>query len=398
MASVVHRPNGIIWIQFRLLKTRKTIRLGKLKKPEIAEFKSKIERIADCINHGQPIDPETLNWMDSRPQEIRDKFYRAGLMEFAVVIATVGELVAYCRRMWAINEPGTITQQEQVFDNALTFFSASKSLASVSISDAKEFRQWLETKANKQTKASLANTTASRRAKRTKQMFELAVEKRWIRTNPFKNMKGWVDVNPERQFYIEPDVANEILKTIDSVEFKLIFALGRWGGLRLPSEGRELKWTDIHWDRDVFTVFSPKLKRYELKKTREVPIFHQLRPYLDAAWETAEERCTDYVCPYLRSHTGQAYTNQMKKVVKRCGYDAWPKFLINLRASRSTEVLAEFGTKCEEDWIGHGADIALKHYAMVREVDIQRAVSEPQKGEVKSEAKSVRRSKKRSKK
>ena len=57
-------------------------------------------------------------------------------------------------------------------------------------------------------------------------------------------------------------------------------ALACYGGLRCSSEVALLKWSDIHWDADWFTVTSAKNKWFG-KSIRVVPLFSQLRNILD---------------------------------------------------------------------------------------------------------------------
>ena len=48
-----------------------------------------------------------------------------------------------------------------------------------------------------------------------------------------------------------------------------------------------------------------------------------------------------------------------------------------MRASRSTEVYAEYGAFLESKWIGHSHKIARDHYLQVREEDFARATGKP---------------------
>ncbi|MCL2347790.1 MAG: hypothetical protein FWC50_05950, partial [Planctomycetaceae bacterium] len=45
----------------------------------------------------------------------------------------------------------------------------------------------------------------------------------------------------------------------------------------------------------------------------------------------------------------------------------------NMRASRATEVYAEYGERLETAWFGHSKKIALNNYIMVRNGDYARA-------------------------
>ena len=65
-------------------------------------------------------------------------------------------------------------------------------------------------------------------------------------------------------------------------QWRLIFALSRYGGLRCPSEHLGLPWGDVDLDAGRMLVRSPKTERHEGKAERVVPIFPELRPYLQA--------------------------------------------------------------------------------------------------------------------
>ena len=65
---------------------------------------------------------------------------------------------------------------------------------------------------------------------------------------------------------------------------------------------------------------------------------------------------------------------QFARIVKIAGVEPIPRPFDNMRASRSTEVYAEFGAFYESKWIGHSTKIASEHYLQVREEDFERAV------------------------
>ena len=61
------------------------------------------------------------------------------------------------------------------------------------------------------------------------------------------------------------------------------------------------------------------------------------------------------------------------KIIRRAGVKVWPKLFHNLRASRETELAAEYPIHVVCEWIGNSAAIAAKHYLTVREEDFERA-------------------------
>ncbi len=62
--------------------------------------------------------------------------------------------------------------------------------------------------------------------------------------------------------------------------------------------------------------------------------------------------------------------------VHRAGLDEpWPRLFHNLRASRETELAADFPLHVVTAWLGNTPKIALKHYLMVAESDFAKAVA-----------------------
>jgi len=89
-------------------------------------------------------------------------------------------------------------------------------------------------------------------------------------------MKG----NSKRFYYISCEEAQDIIAACPDAEWRLLFALARYGGLRVPSEALQLRWGDIHWGQNRFTVTSSKTEHHEGHETRQVPIFPELLPHL----------------------------------------------------------------------------------------------------------------------
>lgn len=150
--------------------------------------------------------------------------------------------------------------------------------------------------------------------------------------------------------------------------WQTIIALGRYGGLRCPSEVASLRWEDIDWDRGRMTVTSPKTEHHEGKETRVLPIFPELAPVLAAAFDAAEEVAVYFIGGHLREKAlrprGWRSCNlrtQFGRIIKRAGLEAWPRLFHNLRASRETELLREHPIHVVTAWLGNSPRIALKH-------------------------------------
>ena len=128
-------------------------------------------------------------------------------------------------------------------------------------------------------------------------------------------------------------------------------------------------------------VPSPKTDRYDGKGSRIIPLFPELRKYLEEAFELAEPGQThvvsgDYLARAMRP-TGWKSCNlrtTFEKLVRRAGLEPWPRLFHNLRSSRETELLEQFPVHVVARWMGHNAQVSLRHYAQTREEHFQQAV------------------------
>jgi integrase len=64
--------------------------------------------------------------------------------------------------------------------------------------------------------------------------------------------------------------------------WKLLISLSRFAGLRVPSEALSLRWQDVDWERQRLTIPSPKTEYLAGRGYRVIPLFPELRPYLES--------------------------------------------------------------------------------------------------------------------
>ena len=108
------------------------------------------------------------------------------------------------------------------------------------------------------------------------------------------------------------------------------------------------------------TIRSPKTEHHEGKDTRQIPIFPELRPYLEDAWEPEAE----YVITRHRDANINLRT-QLCRIIAKAGLTPWPKLFQNLRATRETELAETFPLHVVCEWIGNSQAVAKKHYLQV---------------------------------
>jgi integrase len=228
-------------------------------------------------------------------------------------------------------------------------------MADISAGDADDWRETLLKR--------LSAATVSREVKRARQFFRAAVRKRLIAENPFADLASPAQVNNSREYFVSPDDAEKVLEACPDGQWRLIIALSRYGGLRCPSEHLSLRWGDVDWERGRMIVRSPKTEHHAGGESRIVPLFPELRPYLESAWDEAEPG-TAYVVSRYRDASANLRT-QFLRFIRRSGLKPWPRLFHNLRASRQTELTARFPLHVVCEWIGNSAPIADKHYLQV---------------------------------
>ncbi|MCU0878210.1 MAG: site-specific integrase, partial [Pirellulaceae bacterium] len=208
---------------------------------------------------------------------------------------------------------------------------------------------------------------------RAKQFFRAALRKKLITENPFDGMKDCqVRANRERDYFVTREEAAKVLESCPDAEWQLIFALARYGGLRTPSELLAIKWDDIDWERNRFTVRSTKTEHHDAGGIRIVPIFPEIRPYLDSCYFAAAEGAENVIVRYRDKNSN--LRTQLERIIKRAGLKPWPKMFQNLRASRATELAKQYPAHVAAEWLGHSREIAAEHYWRVTDADYEQAL------------------------
>jgi len=355
-------------------RKRRTVYLGRVPMKTARTYKVHIESMAAAVLHGHAPDPETSEWVGSRDDVMYGKLVAVGLVparESAKTenqadnqAATLGHFLEQYIGGRTDIKPSTRCNLEQVRRNLLDFFGAERLLESITPGDGDEFRVNLLNK--------LGENTVRRNCGRAKQFFRAALRKKLIAENPFADMKGCaVKATTDRMYFITLEEAAKVLEACPDAEWRLIFALSRFGGLRCPSEHLVLRWADVDWERSRITVHSPKTEHHEGKESRQVPIFPELRPYLEEVWEQAEPG-TEFVITRYRSGNANLRT-QLERIIRLAGLEPWPKPFQNLRSTRETELAEKFPMHIVCAWIGNTQAVAAKHYLQVRDEDFDRA-------------------------
>ncbi len=343
---------------------RKTIRLTGMNKAKAEQVGRHVDELVQAKGSGQPIERQTALWLPTIGQKLHDKLSNAGLIHQRVS-ADLGEFVAeYIHRRSDV-KPGTTMNLKSCERNLVDFFGASKPMRSITVKDATLFRQWLLDHEQQ------AENTLRRRCGRARQFFKAAVKARLIDENPFEGMPVTVTGNRSKERFVTEEESQMILKACPDAQWRLIFSLCRYGGVRCPSEIVSLTWGDILWDADRIIVRSPKTERYKGQDSRVIPMFPELLIPLREVFEQAPPGTVPVITRYRRAN--QNLRTTFDKIVTRAGLTLWDKPFQNLRATRETELMEIYPAHVVVAWIGHSEKVARKHYLQMTDAHFERA-------------------------
>ncbi|HZN69240.1 MAG TPA: tyrosine-type recombinase/integrase [Tepidisphaeraceae bacterium] len=190
--------------------------------------------------------------------------------------------------------------------------------------------------------------------------------------NPFEGMAATVRADKARQFFVSREIARKVIEACPDAQWRLLFALSRYGGLRCPSEHLALRWSDVDWERNRIRVPSPKTEHHEGKDCRLIPLFPELRPHLLEVFEQAEPG-TDFVITRYRGGACNLRTH-FCRIIRKAGLQPWPKPWHNLRSTRQTELAERYPIHVVCAWIGNSRAVAQEHYLQVTDAHFSQAV------------------------
>lgn len=354
---------------------RRSVHLPKrLQKRQAETCVAWIERLAAVARSGQTIDLEEAAWLAKIDESLHRKLVRCGLARSRVPdeseprSVTLSTLVdGYTGGRVTVKE-GTRKRWGTVKAHLVSFFGSEKLIDEITLLDADRFAEFLSA-------AGVAENTRRRYLGIAKQFFTSAVRGKLIEENPFRDQKTSINGNQEKnRYFLNRELADRILETCPDAEWRLIFALMRFGGLRCPSEVQALRWCDVNWDKDRFLIHSIKTEHIDGKQTRLCPLFPELRPHFEACFDAAEDG-EEFVISKRHKMTHRGLIAQYKRILLHAGVAEYPKPFQNLRSTRQTELAEDFPLHVVTAWIGNSRDVALKHYLQVTDQHFEQAAA-----------------------
>ncbi len=379
MASICNDPNGRRRILFVDADgARKTIRLGKVSKADAATIKGRVEKLLASKLMGSPIDRDTACWLAGDGASMRERLERVGLIEpldkpnSGLTLAQF--LTQFVERNGADKKPATRIVWGQVVKMLNKHMPAGIMLHEVTKGHAKQFLAKLRKC------GTLSPTTIHKRVGFAKQFFTDAVDWQLIPVNPFMGIKTQAS-SAKTNVEVSRESIEKVMRHCDT-DWQTIVGLSRFGGLRCPSEVLSLRWVDIDWELNRMSVPEPKVEHHEGRGVRSVPIFPELLPLLQAAWDAAPIGAEYVVAKQAYRDAamrpgGWANANlrtQFEKRLAKAGVSPWARLFHSMRASRQTELEPEFPRHVVCAWLGNSSQVAERSYLLVTAADYAKAI------------------------
>jgi len=354
---------------------RKTIRLGKVDRKTAEGVCRQVEHLLAARLSGQPIPRDTAVWLTTIGDTLRQRLARVGLLDLAPATPTVSQ---WCQDYLASRPDWSARTRSNVLFavRLLVERLGDTKLDKVTSADAEALVHALEQR--------YAPNTVRRVTGYCRQIFTAAVKSEVISRNPFQGLAATVRPNRSRSHYVSREEAQALIDAAPDAEWRLILALCRYAGLRFPSEVMALRWGDVLWDRDRMQVPNIKTRRKTGEAFRVVPLFPELRPYLEDAFALAAPGQEFVIARWRKRHYSMWKT--LQQIAHRAGVKWWPKPFVNMRASAATDLVQRFPPYVVTAWLGHTREIAESHYWQVTEEHYRHAAQKAaQQGAVRSD-------------
>jgi integrase len=369
MASLIREP-GKSKNSYRLVfsdsnRQRRSIRF-RAPKAHAEAIKTNVEHIIEAKKHNVPVDPATQSWLNRLNDEMSAKLAAVGLIESRTATQLLCFVEGYIASRGELNR-NTLNNWKQTQNALVGFWGLTKDIRSINEGNCDAFRMHLVSSGR-------AQATIAKIIKQSRQLFKAAKRLQLIDNNPFADIKAGTQRNAARQFFVKREIIDQLIKTAPSMDWVLILALSRYGGLRCPSEVLSLRWCDIDFEAGKIAVQSPKGKCHG-KGVRMMPIFPELLEPLTKARELAAADAI-YVVSHYRDASKTNLRTQLIRMLKKAGITQWPRLFHNLRASRETELVRKFDIKTVTTWLGNSPVVALEHYLQTTPEHFERALTE----------------------
>lgn len=365
-------------VQWTVNKKRHSMRLSRLDAKQAHYFAAQLDAWEDAHKYGVPAPAPARAWLATLPTDTRRKLAGSGLIPMpedapiAKPVTVKQFLDAHIERSrGAVKESTRIAQKQTI--ELLIQHAGTRLVRDLRQTEAADFRAFL-------LREGYAEATVRRHGGRARQFFARAIKERILSDNPYTDRAVPVTDMPNKsnQARIPAEDAHRVLRALPDAQWRLLFALARWGGLRVPSEPRALRWGNhVDFAGNRLLIHVPKKEHLPGHDQRAIPMFPELRAALEA-WRAECPKDEDRVIPmaagWAGNYAGMSARRPVLAAIQKAGVKPWKKLWQNLRVTRVNELRAIYQPHVVNAWMGHTEAIAQAHYTEVYDEDFQRAI------------------------
>jgi len=327
-------------LNYTLDGRQRTLSLGRGSTAVAAEKTAKIvTELVSVRKMGEVPPTDLLHRVGTLSPKIRTSLEKGGLIQ-ACFGMSVGELWEKFLEARSHLKKSTLSTYCSDRKHVIREFGLNRLVSTISRNDAENFISGLRKK--------LAICSVSPMSRRFHCIFEFAVNRGFLSKNPFDFTVERADTNEARREYIEPEKVRKVLLHCKNDRERLALALGRFAGVRVPSELFGLRYCDfgdevIRIAEDTKTGF------------REVPILGDVRE----AFNRLSGKPDELVFTNGRSW----YRSFLLRAIERSGETRWAKLWNNLRSSCITDFSRMgYDEKTLDSIFGNTARVRKIHY------------------------------------
>ncbi len=353
-------------------KQRVKISFGVVTKKVANEAGAHIDILLEAHRFQTDFPPALTQWLQRLPDDVYGRLVAAGLVGERVM-AEAYSLEVFLANYYALRassggwKESTATKRKQTIDDLKLHFGNAKRLDQISSDDAIRWFNWLI--ANLPDGRGLAQASASKKLKDARQFFDHACEEGLIERNPFKKIKLPRQDNPDRLFYVDQETITRVFKELKNPELRLVVALGRFAGFRIPSEAQSLLWSDLNFEKKMMRVRSDKKAGDASGGHRPCPLFEELLPFIDDIDKPAAGK-NSLVLSKFDNRKNTNLRTEFKRAITRAKIEPWPRLFQNLRASALTDLAERHPLPLVCKWLGNSTRVAERHYFMLKGIEL----------------------------
>ena len=275
----------------------------------------------------QAVDQRTAAWVRDRDDWMHGKLADVGLIppgRMAKPAALLGPFLDEYLAKRIDVKPATKEVWSQVVRNLMDHFGAERDLATIAEGDAEDFKT-----VPRRAKAG-RRPRFHKRLQFARMFFRAAKKRKLIADNPFAEVSAKAVMRQDRQRFITREETDRLLAVCNPT-WRVIVALSRYGGLRCPSEVLSLRWRMSIGKPAASWCNRPRRNTTSARQAATIPLFAELRPILDEAFDVAPDGAEYVVDGNHReaANTASGWRNcnlrtQFERIVKRAGLTPGP--------------------------------------------------------------------------